>query len=326
MPEAITLGELLVDFVSVEKDVSLAQLPTFAGAAGGAPANVAVGLARLGVSAGFVGKVGDDPFGEFLRRTLAEAGVDTQFLRRAPGARTTLAFVATRSDGQKDICFYRNPGADILLTAEEVNHDYLRSARLFHFGSVSLSRSPAREATLHAAGLAREAGLLISYDPNWRPSLWEDEREAKGRIWEAMPLANVVHCSEEEWEFITGSADLQGGARRILQAGPALVVVTKGERGCYYDNGTSRGEVPAFPVEVLDPLGAGDAFVAAMLSRLIRGPSPEKLLTGKVGEDQLREIMVYANAAGAIACTRRGVIPSLPTAADLDSFVSARNR
>jgi len=321
MPEAITLGELLIDFVSIEKDVSLARLPTFAGAAGGAPANVAVGLARLGVSAGFIGKVGADPFGEFLRRTLADAGVDTEFLRLAPGARTTLAFVATRSDGHKDICFYRHPGADMLLTANEINRDYLRSARLFHFGSVSLSRSPAREATLHAALLARQAGLLVSYDPNWRPTLWHDQLEANGRIWEAMPLAHVVHCAEEEWQFITGTTDLEAGAGKILQAGPSLVVVTRGEHGCYYDNGESRGQVPGFRIEVLDPLGAGDAFVAAMLSQLIYAPSPQKL-----DDEQLREIMTYANAAGALTCTRRGVIPALPTATQLQAFLaSARN-
>jgi len=316
MPEAITLGELLIDFVSVDKDVSLADLPTFAGAAGGAPANVAVGLSRLGVSAGFIGKVGDEPFGEFLRRTLDDAGVDTRALRHGHGARTTLAFVATRSDGQKDICFYRNPGADMLLTAEEVNCDYLRSARLFHFGSVSLSRSPAREATLHAALVAREAGLLVSYDPNWRPTLWDDERDAKGRLWEAMPLAHVVHCAEEEWDFITGTSDLEAGARIILQAGSGLVVVTLGERGCYYDDGESRGEVPGFQVEVADPLGAGDAFVAAMLSQLMYAPRDRKL-----PEAKLREIMEYANAAGALTCTRRGVIPSLPTGDQLEDFL-----
>ena len=318
MPEAITLGELLIDFVSIDKDVSLADLPGFAGAAGGAPANVAVGLVRLGVSAGFVGKVGDDPFGEFLRRTLDDAEVDIEFLRVAEGARTTLAFVATRSDGQKDICFYRNPGADMLLTAAEVNRDYLRSARLFHFGSVSLSRSPTREATIHAALMARESGLLVSYDPNWRPTLWADEREAKGRIWEAIPLAHVVHCAEEEWEFITGTADLEAGARKILQGSPELVVVTLGKRGCYYDNGDSRGEAPGFPVEVIDPLGAGDAFVAAMLSQLIYAPRPRQLT-----ETQLREVISYANAAGALTCTRRGVIPSLPTGRELEVFLSS---
>lgn len=321
MPEAVTLGELLIDFVSVDKDVSLADLPAFVGAAGGAPANVAVGLARLGVSAGFIGKVGDDPFGEFLRRTLEHNGVDTRFLRLGRGARTTLAFVATRTDGQKDICFYRNPGADMLLTAEEVSRDYLGSARLFHFGSVSLSRSPAREATLHAALMAREAGLVVSYDPNWRPGLWSDEREAKGRLWDAASLAHIVHCAEEEWEFITGTSDLQSGARALLKAGPKLVVVTRGERGCYYHDGESCGEVPGFQVDAVDPLGAGDAFVAAMLSQLAYAPRDRRL-----PEEKLRRIMEYANAAGALACTRRGVIPSLPTGDELEGFLRSLGR
>ncbi|HUU54307.1 MAG TPA: carbohydrate kinase [Armatimonadota bacterium] len=319
MPEAITLGELLIDFVSIEKDVSLTDLPDFTGAAGGAPANVAVGLARLGVSAGFIGKIGKDPFGEFLRRVLDGEGVDIELLRVSEGARTTLAFVATRSDGRKDICFYRNPGADTLLTAEEVNATYLKSARLFHFGSVSLSRSPAREATIHAAAVARGAGLLVSYDPNWRPTLWPDEREGKGRIWEAMALADVVHCAAEEWEFITGTHDLEGGARKILEAGPRLVVVTLGERGCYYDDGETRGEVAGFAVDVIDPLGAGDAFVAAMLSQLMYAPKDRRM----AGE-QLREVMTYANAAGALTCTRRGVMPALPTGAQLEEFLGSR--
>ncbi len=319
MPEAITVGELLVDFVSAEKDVSLVDLPTFSGAAGGAPANVAVGLARLGVSAGFIGKIGRDPFGEFLRRTLEREGVDTELLRISEGARTTLAFVATRSDEQKDICFYRNPGADMLLTAEEVSQAYISSARLLHFGSVSLSRSPAREATIHAALLARRAGLLTSYDPNWRPTLWADPVEARGRIWEAMAFAEIVHCAEEEWEFITGTSDLPSGASKILAAGPGLVVVTMGPRGCYFDNGDVRGEIPGFEVDAVEPLGAGDAFVAAMLSQLIYAERRQKL-----SEEQLREIMTYANAAGALTCTRRGVIPSLPTASQLDEFLGAR--
>jgi fructokinase len=317
MPEAIALGELLIDFVSTGKDVALAELPSFAGAAGGAPANVAVGLARLGVSAGFIGKVGDDPFGQFLRRTLEGEGVDTAGLRTEPGTRTTLAFVASRSDGQKDICFYRSPGADMLLTAEEVNLEYLRSAQLFHFGSVSLSRSPAREATIHAAMTAREAGLLVSYDPNWRPTLWDDPTQAKGWLWQVMGLAHVVHCAREEWQFVTGGDDLEAGAQRILQAGPRLVVVTEGDGPCYYDDGESRGQVPGFAVEVVDPLGAGDAFVAAMLSQLMRSPREDRL-----SEERLREIMAYAHAAGALACTQRGVIPALPTAAQVQEFLS----
>jgi fructokinase len=316
MPQAIALGELLIDFVSIDRDVPLSELPRFSGAAGGAPANVAVGLSRLGIGAGFIGKVGADPFGEFLRRTLKSEGVDVEFLRLSEGVRTTLAFVASRTDGQKDICFYRNPGADALLNASEVSAEYIQSARLFHFGSVSLSQSPAREATMYAATVAREAGLLISYDPNWRPGLWSDPVEANGRIWAAVPFAHIVHCAEEEWEFITGTADLVQGARKIIDAGPQLVVVTRGERGCYYDDGEVRGEVPGFTVPVVDPLGAGDAFVAAMLFRLTRLPGGRR-----PSVDELREVMRYANAAGALTCTRRGVIPSLPSAEQIDEFL-----
>jgi fructokinase len=171
---------------------------------------------------------------------------------------------------------------------------------------------------MHVALVARGAGLAISYDPNWRPTLWADPAEARGRIWEAMALADFVHCAEEEWEFITGTADLETGARKILDAGPQLVVVTRGERGCYFDDGASRGEVEGFGVEVVDPLGAGDAFVAAMLSQLIYAARGRRL-----AEEQLRSVMAYANAAGALACTRRGVIPALPTAAELDVFIES---
>jgi fructokinase len=271
------------------------------------------------VTAGFIGKVGRDPFGEFLRRTLEREGVDTHLLRLTEGARTTLAFNATRSDGQKDICFYRNPGADVLLTAEEVSPTYLRTARLFHFGSVSLSHPPAREATLHSALMARNAGLLVSYDPNWRPTLWDDARQANGLIWEGMALADVVHCAEEEWEFITGAPGLEAGAGKILAIGPRLVVVTLGERGCYYDDGDHRGQAPGFAVDVVDPLGAGDAFVAALLSHLVYAPKQAKL-----SDEQLGEIMQYANAAGALACTKRGVIPALPRPPELEAFLESR--
>jgi fructokinase len=319
MPEAVALGELLVDFVSTEIDVGLAELPGFAGAAGGAPANVAVGLARMGVTAGFIGKVGADPFGDFLRRTLLSAEVDVTHLRATEDARTTLAFVATRSDGRKDICFYRHPGADSQLTSAELEVSYLRSARLFHFGSVSLSASPAREATLAAAQEARGSGLLVSYDPNWRPGLWEGQENARATVQAALPLAHVVHCAEEEWEFVAGTADLAEGAKGLLALGPELVVVTRGEMGCYFDNGEARGSVDGFAVQVVDPLGAGDAFVAALLSRLI-GLGPP----GKLNGPELAEIMRFANAAGALTCTKRGVIPSLPTAQQVAAFMEAR--
>jgi len=319
MPDAVTMGELLIDFVSMTTDTSLADAPGFHKAPGGAPANVAVGLAKQGVQSGFIGKVGDDPFGRYLRSVLADAGVDTSRMLLTAEARTTLAFVATRSDGRKDITFYRNPGADILFRPEELDEQYIRSARLFHFGSVSLSHEPCRSATLKAAKLAHDAGALVSFDPNLRPMLWDDPEEARPLIWRAMPYAHVAKLAEEEWEFIVGTTSLEEGARKILDVGPRLVVVTRGADGCYYDDGDSRGYLPGFHVDAVDPLGAGDGFVAAMLARLM-----EEDLSRKLPASRLEEMLTYANAAGAITTQSVGVIPSLPTRQAVLEFLAKR--
>jgi fructokinase len=315
MPAAVCIGELLVDFVSTEKDVSLSHCPPLVGAPGGAPANVAVGLARLGIASGFIGKIGDDPFGEYLRDALVQNGVDAIHLVSEPGARTTLAFNATRSDGKKDIFFYRNPGADILLHPNDIADDYVASARLLHFGSVSLTHSPSREATLRAVEIAQANGARISYDPNLRLMLWDSPTEAKKWIWKAMPAADVVKLAEEEWEFITGICDLDAGSAKIMKAGPRLVVVTRGEQGCYYDNGSARGYLPGFLVDPLDPLGAGDGFVASMLAGLI-----EVTDLAAMSADDLDDLLTTANAAGALTTLRAGVIPALPTRDEIRAF------
>ena len=223
MPEALCIGELLIDFVSTTPDVTLAEAPGFVKAPGGAPANVAVGLAKLGVDTGFIGKVGADAFGDFLRETLQQNDVDTTYLIGDEISRTTLAFVATRSDGMKDITFYRHPGADIQLSPDEINTNYIQSAELFHYGSVSLSHSPTREATLAAIKAAKAGRARLSYDPNVRLMLWDDADDAKYWIWKAMPYADIVKISDEEWEFITGDADLEQGIKHILELGVKLL-------------------------------------------------------------------------------------------------------
>lgn len=317
MPKALCIGELLIDFVSTTPDVTLAAAPGFVKAPGGAPANVAVGLAKLGIDAGFIGKVGADAFGDFLRETLAQHRVNTDSLIADVTARTTLAFVATRSDGMKDITFYRHPGADIQLSPDELDAAAIQSAALFHYGSVSLSHSPSREATLEAIKAAKTGGALLSYDANLRLMLWDDADEAKQWIWEVMPYADVVKISEEEWEFIMGDVSFATGAKRILeQQGASLVVVTLGEKGCYYTNGSAEGAVDGFAAKVVDTLGAGDAFVAAMLSQLLQHENLHLLDTS-----QLNAIMRYANAAGALATQKVGVIPALPTAAEIEAFL-----
>ena len=317
MPKALCIGELLIDFVSTTPDVTLAAAPGFVKAPGGAPANVAVGLAKLGIDVGFIGKVGADAFGDFLRETLAQNRVNTDSLIADATARTTLAFVATRSDGMKDITFYRHPGADIQLSPDELDTDAIQSAALFHYGSVSLSHSPSREATLEAIKAAKTGGALLSYDANLRLMLWDDADDAKRWIWEVMPYADVVKISEEEWEFIMGDVSFATGAKRILeQQGASLVVVTLGEKGCYYTNGSAEGAVDGFAAKVVDTLGAGDAFVAAMLSQLLQHENLHSLDTS-----QLNAIMRYANAAGALATQKVGVIPALPTAAEIEAFL-----
>lgn len=331
MPKAICIGELLIDFATEKKiKVPLSELIknatleelmvtlNFGWAPGGAPANVSAGLAKLGVDCGFIGKIGDDPFGDILKKTLEDCSVDVSHLKQEKNARTTLAFVATREDESKDIFFYRNPGADILLRTSDIDVNYISSADVFHWGSVSLSHSPSREAVMRAIQIAADNDLLMSYDPNWRPTLWDSpEDEAKELIWQTMRFANVAKLAEEEWEFITSTSDLDAGSEKLLDGGVNLVVVTRGKEGCYYNDGVSKGYIDGFEVDVVDPLGAGDGFVAAMLFKLMKEEKGAKL-----PDSRLREIMVYANAAGALTCTKSGVIPALPTAADIKQFLS----
>lgn len=316
MIQAVSFGELLVDMVS-ESEVTLGQAPRFLKAPGGAPANVAVGLQRLGASTRFVGQVGSDPFGDWLHETIARENVDVEYLLKTEKARTTIAFVATRLDGKKDICFYRNPGADALFPVEAATHEVLSKAKVFHCGSLSLSENPCRDAQFQLARLAREAGVLVSYDPNWRPSIWPDHEAAHKLIWQMMELSDVVKVADEEWEFITGTSDLETGAQKIRDAGAKLVVVTRGANGAYFNFQNGSGEVSGFPVEAVDTLGAGDAFVAGLLSQLLEYSELSAALT----EPNLQRALKFANACGALATQKAGAIPALPMRVEVENFL-----
>ena len=320
MPDVICLGELLIDFVSTHEDASLADSPGFVKAPGGAPANVAVALVRMGVSAGFIGKVGSDPFGHYLKSVLEAEGVDCRHLAFSEEARTTLAFIGVRSDGAKDIAFYRNPGADMMLNPDDVVPGYIRSAKAFHFGSISMIDEGPRSATIACGELAREKGLLVSYDPNFRPPLWDTEAHAREEIWRGFGMADVAKVSEEEWEFVTGAGDLEGGAKKILDRGVKLVVVSRGENGCYFTNGRHAGEVPGYHVQVAETIGAGDGFVGAMLTGLLEALSVGATLDSLSKQDLVR-LLRTANAAGALTCTKVGAIPALPEREEVEAFL-----
>ncbi len=317
VPDVIATGELLVDFVSTVSGVTLIQAPAFQKAPGGAPANVAAGLAKRGVAAGFMGQVGDDPFGYFLAQTMQDLGVDTSNLCYSNEARTALAFVSLHADGEREFMFYRHPSADMLFAPEQVNASYVRSARILHFGSISLLGESSRRATLYAVEIARQAGLVISYDPNLRLNLWPDPQSARAAILSAWPLANVIKVSEEELAFLSGCevGDLHSGAGQVWHPGLRLLAVTLGRAGCCFFTPAFSGNVPGFQVEAMDSTGAGDGFVAGLLKGLIEHP---RALSS---EAELYEVCRYANAVGAITTTQRGAIPALPTARQVDEFL-----
>mgnify|MGYP001159215412 CR=1 FL=1 len=316
----VSLGELLIDFVPQTNGLPLSQVEGFQRAAGGAPANVAAAVAKLGGKSRFIGKVGRDAFGEYLRGTLEAVGVEAALIE-TDEARTCLAFVSLRADGERDFLFYREPSADILLRAGEIREEWIRDAAVFHFGSVSLANEPCRTATLETARRAREHGALISFDPNVRLPLWPGEERAKREILEAMPLADVVKVSEEEAVFLSGK-DVHAGARQLLEYGPRIIVVTMGAQGCRVVTRRADFHVPGIRVRAVDTTGAGDAFVGGMLYRLAALHLQAAEIEDRCSDGEFaKDVFRFANCVGALATTGRGAIPSLPAMAEVEKVL-----
>lgn len=314
MTDVVCLGEALIDFIPLESGVSLMEVSGFRKAPGGAPANVAAGLSRLGKTSAFVGKVGDDPFGRFLEKTFADSGVDTSRMLFDPFVRTGLAFVSLTSEGVPEFMFYRNPSADMLLSPGELDRDFIRSARAFHYGSITLIGEPSKSATEAAIRCAVEGRLLISYDPNLRKPLWPGLEQAKEQMLAAMVYPHVVKVSEEELAFLSGTLDLSDGSSRLMSAYPniRLLAVTLGSEGCYYRTAKAENRLQAFSVQVVDTTGAGDGFVAGMLSQLLDAvASPDEI--SDLDEARLREVFRFANAVAALTTTKPGAISALPS-------------
>jgi fructokinase len=306
MADVICLGELLIDFVPTVTGTDLASADAFKKAPGGAPANVAVGLVRLGVPTAFMGKVGDDGFGRMLIDTLAGAGVDVGPLRTTHEARTALAFVSLKADGDREFLFYRSPSADMLFAPEDVDEAAIGRARMLHFGSISLIGEPSRSGTLHAVDVATRQGLRIAYDPNLRLALWPDEAAARAGMRLGLERAQIVKIGEEEVEFLTGIADPVRGARSLWHEGMVAMAVTRGARGCWWLTRDAEGEVEGYAVRPVDTTGAGDAFMAGFLSGFVEEPDAAS------DPERVARICRLANAMGALTTTARGGIPALP--------------
>lgn len=328
--DIVTLGELILDMFASEAGKDFNSVSAFIPVAGGAPANVAVAASRLGARAAFIGKVGEDAFGRRLEGVLKGYGVETKAMRFDRKHRTTLNFMTIPDPNRTEMLFYRNPGADMLLAPDELDQRLLGSTAIYHFGSVSLAVEPCRSAALEGAAFSREQGAIVSFDVNYRPGLWDSESRAKAEITAALSRADIVKVNEAELRLLAGTDEAPAGCARILEHGPSLCVATLGPDGSAWagrSDAAGSGRVPGFTVEVVDATGCGDAFMAAVLVRIL-SCLPEASATrradlGRLTGKQLAEALRWANAAGALTARRKGVMSALPDAGEVRALVES---
>lgn len=316
MFDVCAIGELIVDCTPAGSSTEVQ--PVFACYPGGAPSNVAACVAKLGMTSGYIGVVGDDHFGRFLLQRLKNVGVSTEGIFSTPDYNTTLAFVHLNEVGDRSFSFYRKPGADIMLEREMIDYSMITEAKIFHFGSVSMTDDPSRDATLYAAEYAKKHNITVSYDPNLRLNLWNSEEEAKECIKKGLAFADIVKISEEELVFLTQDSDYVEGARRLIgEYGIKVVFVTLGNKGAMYVTDSASFYLPTFDVPVKDTNGAGDAFTGGLLYSIISKGKKLDALT----EEEWKDILNFANAVGALTTMNSGAIPALPSLAEVNECI-----
>ena len=313
MSDLCVLGEYLIDFTP--QGLSERGLPLYAQNPGGAPANVACAAAKLGASSAVITKISTDPLGNFLYEYIKGLGiVDLRGVRRSNDP-TGLAFVTLNAEGDRDFVFYRDHCADAMLSCDDIDLSLIDECKVFHFSSVSLVAEESRAATVFAVQEAKKRGKTVSFDINYRALLWNDEEKAKAEVEKVLPLADLIKVSEEEAVLFGGS--LEEAPAYFMSFGAKVVLVTLGADGsCFYTKDASA-TVPTFPVKTLDTTGAGDNFMGAFLAWIIKNGAPVEQLS----QDELREALRYANAAGAICASRYGAIDGQATPEDIASFL-----
>ncbi len=314
--EIAALGELLIDFTFA--GVSASGQKLFEQNPGGGPPNFLTMCSRMGFRTAFIGKVGADMHGKFLKERLRQENISVEQVIEDPDCFTTLAFVDIGDSGERTFSFARKPGADTLLTADELDRDLLRSCRLFHFSSLSLTDEPVRSATFEAVKTAREGGAVISFDPNYRSTLWKSEEAAVDMIRHALPYADLLKVSDEESALITGEADPEKALLCLLKAGPAIVSVTLGKDGVLAGTKAFNVPVPAFPADAVDTTGAGDSFWGGFVSRFLRlhrAPS-------EISREDLESCCRTGNAAASLCVRKRGGIPAMPSEREIEELLN----
>lgn len=319
--DVTALGELLIDFT--ENGRSAQGNPTFEANPGGAPCNVLAMLSKLGNKTAFIGKVGDDFFGKQLRDAIIEVGIDASYLLKDE-VHTTLALVHNRPDGDRDFSFYRNPGADMMLTKDEIPEELIKNSKIFHFGTLSMTHEGVREATKKALEVAKNAGVMISFDPNLRPPLWDSLETAHEQVLYGLGFCDVLKISDNEIEWLTGENDYTAGVEWIRECYDIpLILVSMGRDGsrAYYDGGSSKKimvEEKAFlQKNTVDTTGAGDTFFGCILHYLCRYDISE------LNETLLTEMLRFANAAASIVTTRKGALRVMPDVSEVKRLLKA---
>ena len=316
--DVTALGELLIDFT--ENGTSAQGNPLMEANPGGAPCNVLAMLERLGKKTAFIGKVGKDMFGNQLKAAVEEVGIDTRNLIMDENVHTTLAFVHTYPDGDRNFSFYRDPGADMMLTKDEVQKELIENSRIFHFGTLSSTHEGVREATRRAIELAKEAGCIITFDPNLRPPLWKSLDDARKEIEYGMTKCDVLKISDNEVEFLFGTTDYDKGAAMIREKyNIPLVLITMGKDGsrAYYKD--LRVEAAPFLQEnTIETTGAGDTFCASTLNYVLEHGLED------LTEENLKELLTFANAAASLITTRKGALRVMPSRQEVLDFIESR--
>lgn len=319
MYDVSAFGEILIDFTDLGKNERGISL--FAQNPGGAPGNVCVAMNRLGAHTAFLGKVGHDMHGELLKNTLNKEGVSTKGLLEDDDVFTTLAFVSVNDDGERSFSFARKPGADTQMNYDEMDLDEIDQSSIFHVGSLSLTHEPARTTTKKAIEHAKEKGILISYDPNYRASLWPDEQSAIDMMRSLVPYADIMKISDEETALLTGKPDPADAAKALIDQGVKIAAVTLGANGALVANKEGTAVVPGFkPDSIADTNGAGDSFWGAFLYRLSQADKDLEDIT----LDELKANTRFANAVAALTVSKPGAIPAMPTMEETEEFLSRK--
>ena len=317
MSDFVTLGELLIDFTPAgSKD----GRNLFMQNAGGAVANAAAAYARLGGSAAFMGMVGNDQFGRFLKETMGAAGVDTDGMILSNEYNTTLAFVHLFEDGQRDFSFYRKPGADIMYKSENIDTAIIDGCKVFHVGTLSLTDEAVRSAHFEAVEYAKDAGKIITYDPNYRAPLWRSENEAKEFMTAGLEYADIIKISDNEIEFLFGDIDYEDAAKMLVDQGISLVYITLGKDGVVFANSEGVGRAGGFKANAVDATGAGDCFTGSVIYRFVNAGKD----LGEFRLDDMRDAATFANAAASICVEGLGGIPSMPTQAQVEKRLKSQ--